>query len=73
VSVAVAAFLPVGPRRILDYHAVILTPFGELNIPYSVTIPVNLPSAMLGSTNVVVATVVNGVVKDQSDFTITIQ
>ncbi|MCP4769919.1 MAG: VCBS repeat-containing protein [Planctomycetes bacterium] len=69
----VAAFLPVGPMRILDRTSPILSPFGEIHKPFNVTIPVNLPGAMYGTTTVAVATVVDGEVKHRSDFSITIQ
>ena len=69
----VAAFLPVGPMRILDRTSPTLSPFGEIHKPFNVTIPVNLPGAMYGTTTGAVATVVDGEVKHRSDFSITIQ
>jgi hypothetical protein len=73
IMVAMAAFPPAGPMRLLDLHSENLSPFSTLDIPYSVTIPVNLPGGFYGITTVAVATVVKGEVKDRAEFDITIQ
>lgn len=71
--VAMAAFPPVGPMKLFDYHQETVAPFGNKTIPYSVTIPPGLPGGFFGVTTVAVAAVANGVVMEQDEFDIVIQ
>ena len=71
--VAMAAFPPVGPMKLFDYHTETLTPFGTKDIPYNVTIPNGLPGGFYGISTVTVAAVSGGVVMDRAEFDITIQ
>ncbi len=71
--VATAAFPPVGPMKLFDYHSETILPFGSKTIPYSVTIPPGLPGGFFGVTTVAVAAVRDGNVLMQDEFDITIQ
>jgi hypothetical protein len=71
--VAMAAFPPVGPMKLFDYHSETILPFGSKTIPYSVTIPPGLPGGYFGVTTIAVAAVKNGVVMERDEFDITIQ
>jgi len=73
VTLAAAAFPPLGGMRLLGFQATTLAPFSSQSIPYSVTLPGNLPPGFLGTTLLTVAAVVDGQALDRVDLPITLQ